>query len=804
MRGATIHPSDDPERKTPARGYFLAARSWNRRYLTELARVTGKTMRIEPALAGPRPSAEIVRQSGEITFTRPLPGPRGKAELMLTASLQPGWIAVALRSGRSQFVQQTTVALLAVLGLSLVLWFWVTRPLGWIRRSLESGSTETLKPLERNRTEFGQLAQLVGQFLGQNAALVREVTERNRAEEVLRTSEAQLSNAMEIARLGYWEYDVVNDLFTFNDHFYSIFRTTAGKVGGYRMSSAEYARRFVHPDDAALVGAEVRKAIETTDPHFSRQLEHRIIYADGSVGHISVRFFTIKDSQGRTVKTYGANQDVTERKLAESALLESEERFRGIFDAARDGIALADVETGRLVTANSAFCDMVDYSQEEIVRLSVPDFYPSESLAYVKETFEMQATGRASFTPDIPMKRRDGSVFYADINSTAVSLGGRNLLMGVFRDTTARRAAEAGLKESERKFRAIFNTASDGMILVDPDSRRFLLANNSCLQMLGYTADEVANLSVTDLHPQEELHFVFEQIGSFIKGETGRRADIRFKRKDGSLFPADTTPAGVMLGDKKCILIVFRDITEPRRAEEALLAKERELRRSNAELEQFAYVASHDLQEPLRMVGSYTQLLARRYEGKLDKDADEFIRFAVDGVARMQLLINDLLTYSRVGRRGKEPQPTDSGVALERALQNLKPAMEDSKGSVTPDSLPVVTADDRQLEQLFQNLVGNAIKYHGDEPPRVHVSAEHSNGWWTFAIKDNGIGIERQYHERIFQVFQRLHTRKEYSGTGIGLAVCTRIVERHGGRIWVESEPGNGSTFRFTLPAKGA
>jgi signal transduction histidine kinase len=248
---------------------------------------------------------------------------------------------------------------------------------------------------------------------------------------------------------------------------------------------------------------------------------------------------------------------------------------------------------------------------------------------------------------------------------------------------------------------------------------------------------------------------------------------------------------------------LVKEIAERKLAMSALATKEEELRRSNAELEQFAYVASHDLQEPLRMVGSYTQLLARRYQGKLDKDADEFIGFAVDGVSRMQLLINDLLTYSRVGSRGKEPQPTDSGVALGRALHSLTLAVEDSKGSVTHDALPVVEADDRQLEQLFQNLVGNAVKYHGDEPPHVHISAECSKGWCTFSIKDNGIGIEPQYYERIFQVFQRLHTRKDYSGTGIGLAVCKKIVERHGGRIWVESEPGKGSTFKFTLPEKG-
>jgi signal transduction histidine kinase len=249
---------------------------------------------------------------------------------------------------------------------------------------------------------------------------------------------------------------------------------------------------------------------------------------------------------------------------------------------------------------------------------------------------------------------------------------------------------------------------------------------------------------------------------------------------------------------------LVKEIAERKLAMTALAAREAELQRSNTDLEQFAYIASHDLQEPLRMVSSYTQLLARRYQGKLDKEADEFIGFAVDGVSRMQLLINDLLTYSRVGRRGKELQPTESGTALERALKNLKLMIEDNEGSVTHDRLPAVLADDRQLEQLFQNLVGNAIKYHGDEPPRVHISAERRDGWCTFAVKDNGIGIEPQHFERIFQVFQRLHTREEYPGTGIGLAVCKKIVERHGGRIWVESEPGKGSTFRFTLPAKGA
>ncbi|MGH9629047.1 MAG: sensor histidine kinase [Bryobacteraceae bacterium] len=234
--------------------------------------------------------------------------------------------------------------------------------------------------------------------------------------------------------------------------------------------------------------------------------------------------------------------------------------------------------------------------------------------------------------------------------------------------------------------------------------------------------------------------------------------------------------------------------------EQRVQERTEELSRTNEELKQFAYVASHDLQEPLRTIGSYAQLLAKRYRGELDPDADEFIRYMVEGVARMHVLLNDMLAYSRVTEsRGRPLTPSNCEVVLQTVLMNMEATIKETEARVTHDPMPTVLADDIQLSQVFQNLIGNGIKYRGSEPPHIHISAEQTDGEWQFSIRDNGIGIDSKYHDRIFGIFKRLHG-KELPGTGMGLAICKRIIERHGGRIWVESTPGDGSLFQFTIP----
>ncbi len=353
-------------------------------------------------------------------------------------------------------------------------------------------------------------------------------------------------------------------------------------------------------------------------------------------------------------------------------------------------------------------------------------------------------------------------------------------------------------------FHAIVETVREPLLVLDADLR-VRTANRAFYNTFGVQKDATEGEHLSRLgNGQWNIPRLVEVLGEVIPG--GRVVEEYEVTHDFDRIGARTmmlnarsiqTPGA----DPALLLVAIEDVTERKRAQEERDRLMEELRRSNAELEQFAYVASHDLQEPLRMVASYTQLLARRYQGRLDEKADRFIGFAVEGATRMQTLINDLLAFSRVGTGDQPAAPTEAEAALAAALANLRASAAAAEARVTHDPLPVVRMVPTHLLQLFQNLVGNALKFRGANAPRVHVSARRDGGRWTFSVRDNGIGIAPEYADRVFVVFQRLHGRAEHPGTGIGLAICRKIVERTGGRIWVEPAEGGGSTFFFTLPA---
>lgn len=346
-----------------------------------------------------------------------------------------------------------------------------------------------------------------------------------------------------------------------------------------------------------------------------------------------------------------------------------------------------------------------------------------------------------------------------------------------------------------------FFTLSLEMLCIAGFDGQLKRLNPAWERVLGFTCEELRAKPVLEfVHPEDRPAAVAEFRRLLAEGET-TWFEIRCRSKDGSCKWIAVNAAA--LSDQKLIYAAARDITERKRMEESREKLTKALSRSNAELEQFAYVASHDLQEPLRMVCSYVQLLEKRYRDKLDSTASSYIAFAVDGVKRMQQLIADLLTYSRLTKYDtgvSEAKPVGCEAGFERSLRNLQSAIEECGAVVTHDPLPWVNASESQLLQLFQNLVGNAIKFRGKQTPKIHVSVKESPGEWTFLVRDNGIGIDARDAERVFRIFQRLHTRDEFPGTGMGLAICKKIVEGHGGRIWVESERGKGSTFCFTIP----
>jgi PAS domain S-box-containing protein len=364
--------------------------------------------------------------------------------------------------------------------------------------------------------------------------------------------------------------------------------------------------------------------------------------------------------------------------------------------------------------------------------------------------------------------------------------------------------AENVLLETQRRTRLIIDRANDAFIAIDSHSM-ITDWNPEAEATFGWTRGEVLGKTLIDTiipalyrdaHRKGMQHYLATGQGPVLN----KRIELSALHKDGREFPIELAVFPLVVGEKPLFCAFLHDITERSRAKQRLEAVQRELEQSNAELQQFAYVAAHDLREPLRTIRSYLGMIKNKIVTNTDEDTRENVNFILDAAERMQMLISDLLSYARVDTQGKEFAPVDCGVVVENVATHLQAAIKESRGQVTFNQLPTVMADESQLFQVISNLIGNAIKFKGKHPPKVHVEAHQSGDEWIISVRDNGIGFDMTYAERIFQMFQRLHSVAEYKGTGIGLAICKKIIERHGGRIWVESEPNKGSTFHFSIP----
>ncbi|MFI5116644.1 MAG: ATP-binding protein [Terriglobales bacterium] len=495
-------------------------------------------------------------------------------------------------------------------------------------------------------------------------------------------------------------------------------------------------------------------------------------------------------------------RDVSARKQPENELRLSRERLALALKAGRSGTFDWDLRNNVNIWSSGT---------EELYGLAPGTFGGTyedwESLILRKDVERAKIAIRESlttgeFASEWRIRRRDNDeirwvnararVFFDDA-------GRPTRMVGIKVDITERKRDEEKLRKASLYARSLIEASLDPLVTISRDGK-ITDVNAATTKITGVSRDQLIGSDFSDYFTEpEKAQQVYRRVFAegvvhdyplAMRSTTGVVTDVLY---NASVFRNEA-------GQVEGVFAAARDVTARKQAEKELARRAEELARSNADLQQFAYVASHDLQEPLRMVASYTQLLGKRYRGKLDADADDFIAFAVDGAHRMQVLINDLLAYSRVGSRGKEFASTSSESVLEAVQVNLKAAIEEAHAVISHDPLPTIPVDATQLSQVFQNLIGNALKFHGPEPPRIHVSVQPEAGEWRFSVRDNGIGIEPHDADRIFVIFQRLHAGLEYPGTGIGLAITKKIVERHGGRIWVVSEPGKGSTFTFTIP----
>lgn len=641
--------------------------------------------------------------------------------------------------------------------------------------------------------------KIIGHF-----GIQRDISKRKQDEAELKQINTALSHAVEgISRL-----DV-------QGHYRMVNQAYASAVG-YQpedMIGMEWPQT-VYPSDLDRLMAAYQEMLTTGKV----KVEARGVRKNGSIFYKQLTMVATYDPQQQLTGHYCFMKDISERvqheaerNAAEAELRQSEQKFRAIFDSMFQFTGVLNPE-GVVLEANQTALTGVAAKRADIIGKpfwDTPWWTHSPPLQEILKAAIAKAAGGELVRFECEHILANGSTAIVDFSLKPIfdEAGKVIMLIPEGRDISDRKTAEVQLRQQEEFLQSIYNGTEQAIFVVD-------IADDGELRYTSFNpvSEQYSGVTNAYIHEKTPEEAFGEDLGSTIRQNYKRclQAGTSIVYEEQLNFEAriiwtltTLAPLRDERGQIYRIIGTATDITNRKTAELELQQQKQDLARSNNELQQFAYVASHDLQEPLRMITSYLELLERRYKGQLDAKADRFIAYAVDGAARMQILIDDLLKYSRVGSRSHTLEQVDCGAILQHALRNLQVAIVESKATITHSALPEVNANITQLTQLFQNLIGNAIKFRRQDPPEIQIGVKQTDGKWLFSVQDNGIGIESQYCDRIFAIFQRLHNRTDYPGTGIGLAICKKIVERHGGTLWVESTLNKGSTFYFTLPVLG-
>jgi len=637
-------------------------------------------------------------------------------------------------------------------------------------------------------------------------AISADITERKRAEEALRASEQHFRQIVNTAHDAFVSIDTSGTITAWNPQAEKTFGWSESEAIGRTLADSIVPQRY---REAHFRGLE--HFLETgRAPLFDRRIEIEALHRDGHEFPIEMTITPMLIAGEYVFNAF--LHDISERRQAEQQI----RSLASIVESSGDAI-IGTTPEGTIATWNRGAERQFGYLAGDAIGQPIAIVYVSEQSDESDQIRREALAGRELSQLETTARHRDGSVVDISLTVSPIrnAVGDIDGVSFIARDITERKEAERALREVQEGFRTAFEDAPIGVALLSVEAEttgRLLQLNSSLCQITGYSTSELLGMTLDEITHPDDVAEEKPHARKLLAGEIPNyRIEKRYLRKDGGAVWVTHNASTVHDASGKLLygIAQVEDISERKRAEESLSRahaelelRAEELERSNTDLQQFAYAASHDLSEPLRMVSSYVQLLAKRYGGQLDSDADEFINFAVDGVVRMQALIEGLLLFSRAGTSEYAIDAVDCSEVVEATLLMLKTSIEESGAEVTIGELPVVQGDASQLSQLFQNLIGNAIKFVDSGSPRIRVSVEREEDDWHFAVIDNGIGIDPAHVERIFSVFERLHGRAEYPGSGIGLAICKRIVERHGGRIWVESEPGQGSSFHFTIPAR--